>query len=133
MTFHKTREATSSPTKRKKENKMKKIISLILAMSMLLGAMLVMTSCGGPSGKYTALGVVDLDFSGKNVTISICDEELGTGTYEIKTGEDGKQKMTITFEGEASYAAFRVGVPVSYEKTENGFKYAGIPFVKADK
>jgi len=46
MTFHKTREATSSPTKRKKENKMKKIISLILAMSMLLGAMLVMTSCG---------------------------------------------------------------------------------------
>ena len=46
MTFHKTRAATSSPTKRKKENKMKKIISLILAMSMLLGAMLVMTSCG---------------------------------------------------------------------------------------
>ena len=41
----KNREATSR-RKRKKENKMKKIISLILAMSMLLGAMLVMTSCG---------------------------------------------------------------------------------------
>ena len=35
-----------SRRKRKKENTMKKIISLILAMSMLLGAMLVMTSCG---------------------------------------------------------------------------------------
>ena len=33
------------PPKRKKENKMKKIISLILALTMLLGAMLVMTSC----------------------------------------------------------------------------------------
>ena len=113
---------------------MKKTLSRVLLLALVTALLaLVMTSCGGPSGKYTALGVVDLDFSGKNVTISICGEELGTGTYEIKTGEDGKQKMTITFEGDASYASFRVGVPVSYEKTENGFKYAGIPFVKADK
>ena len=75
---------------------MKKTVSRVLLLALVTALLaLVMTSCGGPSGKYTALGVVDLDFSGKNVTISIFDEELGTGTYEIKTGEDGNQKMTI--------------------------------------
>ena len=113
---------------------MKKTVSRILLLVLVTAILAIsVTSCGGPSGKYTALGVIDLDFSGKNVTISLFDDELGTGTYEITTGEDGKQKMTITFEGDANYASFRVGVPVSYEKTENGFKYAGIPFVKVEK
>ena len=45
MTFQKTRGKRNPEQKERRKNKMKKIISLILAMSMLLGAMFVMTSC----------------------------------------------------------------------------------------
>ena len=49
-------QAGKTPETRKKENKMKKIISLILALTMLLGAALTITSCsllgGGDDAIY---------------------------------------------------------------------------------
>lgn len=117
---------------------MKKTLSriLLLALATALLAM-TLTACGGPSGKYRGLGgILQLEFSGSNVTISTLTwdgsyEELGTGTYEINSTEDGGKTMTITFEGEIGQDSFKIGEPVTYVENDDGsFKYGLLTFTK---
>ena len=81
---------------------MKKILSGVLAMALVLCMVLSLASCTKMlSGKYSAavLGIeTSYEFSGNKVTKTVGggSTKLTTeGTYEINTADDGS--MTITF------------------------------------
>ena len=78
---------------------MKKLISIILSCTLVLGMMLTLVSCGGGlSGTYEGdnlITVFDLKFKGNKVTVIIGDNDALTGTYKIE--KDGDKK-TITFD-----------------------------------
>lgn len=74
---------------------MKKVLSVVLVCMLLVGTMLSLVSCGNSlSGTYEGL-LFDLKFKGSKVTIIVDDEEVLTGTYEIKEEDD---KQTISFD-----------------------------------
>ncbi len=77
---------------------MKKFISALLVCVLLVGAMFTLVSCGNTlSGTYDG-GILgfDLKFKGSKVIILVDDEEVLTGTYEIKE-EDEKKKINFDF------------------------------------
>ena len=80
---------------------MKRTISMILASLLLIGAMLVLVSCGGLSGTYDGT-LFDLKFKGDSVTVIAGEHQL-KGTYEIEE-DDGKKTISFDFvdEDEAS-------------------------------
>lgn len=94
---------------------MKKTIALVLVFAM---AAVMLTSCATMlSGEYTgkaslfglAGGEVTYKFVGSKVTVSITASILGfekettySGTYKIESGDDGKQTITFTYEGDGS-------------------------------
>ena len=62
------------PEKRKKENKMKKIISLALAVVLCLGCVFALASCGGNSDKlviYTEAGFAPYEFFYNNEIVGV--------------------------------------------------------------
>ena len=69
-------------------------------------------------------------FDGKKVTLTVSAEAIGMdlggvsleGTYKIKGDE-----ITFTFEGEG---AAEYSKAVSFEKTDNGIKIAGVEYTK---
>jgi hypothetical protein len=74
---------------------MKKFLSAVLVCVLLVGTMFTLVSCGNSlSGTYEGL-LFDLKFKGSKVTIIVDDEEVLTGTYEIKEEDD---KKTISFD-----------------------------------
>jgi len=77
---------------------MKKIISALLACTLLVGVMLTLVSCGGLSGTYEGT-LFDLKFKGENVTIIVGEGEDKAelkGTYEIEE-KDGKKTISFDF------------------------------------
>lgn len=94
---------------------MKKIIALTLVLAM---AALLLTSCATMLfGEYTgkaslfgfASGEVTYKFSGSKVTVTVKASVLGfeketsySGTYKIAKGDDGKETITFTYEGDGS-------------------------------
>lgn len=94
---------------------MKKIIAIILVLAMTA---LVLTSCatvltGEYVGKASLFGIMGAEvtykFIGNRVTVmtkaSIAGFEKETvykGTYKIEKGDDGKQTITFTYEGDGS-------------------------------
>lgn len=74
---------------------------MILACAVLIGAMLVLVSCGGLSGTYDGT-LFDLKFKGDSVTVIAGEHQL-KGTYEIEE-DDGKKTISFDFvdEDEAS-------------------------------
>ena len=114
---------------------MKKILSTVLALALVLCMVLSLASCSKMlMGKYTCsvLGVeTSYEFSGNKVTktTGLGSSKITTeGTYEIKTADDGSMTITFTWgEGEAETdVAFSEG-------EENGVKYIKIGIVKFTK
>ena len=104
---------------------MKKIISMILVVATLCLSLVALTSCG-ISGTYTdkLTGLTTLEFSGKEVTISIGNIS-STAKYEIKSEGDEK---TITFsyeDVEKEQSGFKGTLPFA-EGKEDGQKYIKI-------
>ena len=82
---------------------MKRTLSMILAVAMLLCVALTLVSCG-PSGTYEGK-FFDLKFKGDDVTVIVGsgeDEKTLTGTFEITEDEDGKQYISFDFIDEDS-------------------------------
>ena len=91
---------------------MKKTISLALVCLLLVGTMLSLVSCGIMlNGKYelviTESNRVAYEFSGKKVTkttttgaFGFTKDETVSGEYKINEVEEGKYKITFTWEGE---------------------------------
>ena len=76
---------------------MKRTLSLILAVAMLMCVVLTLVSCGGLSGTYeSSLGTHELKFSGSKVTVIMGENEL-EGSYEITEDEEGNKKISFDF------------------------------------
>lgn len=89
---------------------MKRIVSAVLVCILLVGSMLVLGSCGGPSGVYKdSTGITTMEFKGDKVTIKW---SLGGFSYESEasfkiTEEDGEKFITFTYgEGEKENSSF---------------------------
>ncbi len=123
---------------------MKKSIVKILALALVAVMMCaILVSCGGPSGKYEAESWgsgITLDFSGKNVDITIkvigFSSEPIKGTYEIKD-----DKITISLVDDDAEDSLDKAVKTviekilgeqSYEKTDDGIKIGGVEYKKVD-
>lgn len=111
---------------------MKKILSLLLAITLLLSISLV--SCKRPArtieGSYQdAKAFTTYAFSGNDVTlrIEVIDGEplLFGGTYQIRENKDGAK--TITFDFASDEAEGYNGEFAFYEGMVNG-----IPFIRID-
>ncbi|MBO7303906.1 MAG: hypothetical protein J6V09_01615 [Clostridia bacterium] len=110
---------------------MKKIISAILAVTLVICLALTLTSCSEKlSGTYEG-ALFSLKFKGSKVSVVIDGESVLTGTYEIEK-EDGKKTIEFDFvdEDDANedeqyvlniIAAITSG-KLNFEKTENGIK-----------
>lgn len=83
---------------------MKKIVSLILACSLLLCCVFVLTSCGGPSGEYEgALGVGTYKFSGSKYTLTTTAlgvSKMTEGTFKMGKDDNGNKTIIFTPEGD---------------------------------
>lgn len=126
--------------KTQKENfKMKKTLSLILAIVLVVGVLFTLASCGNTlSGTYKAEGLISTttyEFSGSKVTVK--GELFGAtisidGTYKIEENEDGKLEITLDFGDEENAGEF-AGTFSFSKGEENGSKYikiAGKKYVK---
>ncbi len=115
---------------------MKKIISLILALTLVLGMVFTLASCGKMlSGKYQS-GITTYDFAGNKVTVTY--EILGfqksiEGTYKIAETDEGKMTITFTFEGAEEGSDEYAGEFAFAEGTENGEDYIKIGLLKYTK
>ncbi len=120
---------------------MKKIIALTLVLAMVA---LVFTSCGtmlsGEYGGNASLfgvvgGEVTYKFTGNKVTVTTKATVLGfeketsyTGTYKIATGDDGKQTITFTYEGDGS--SYSGSQSFSQDKSAKTITIGGITYNK---
>ncbi len=120
---------------------MKKIIALTLVLAMVA---LVFTSCGTMlSGEYSGNasifgivgGEVTYKFTGSKVTVTTKATVLGfeketsyTGTYKIATGDDGKQTITFTYEGDGS--SYSGSQSFSQDKSAKTITIGGITYNK---
>ncbi len=111
-----------------------RILALVMALTLLT---LALVACGNTlSGSYTKQGLLantTLEFSGKNVTISVGSLEA-KGTYEI---EDDKITITLAEdEDDTKLDAAIKGVinellgTKSFEKTDDGIKIGGVEYKK---
>ena len=82
---------------------MKRILSFVLALTLVLGMVFSLASCGKIlNGKYSdALGITTYEFSGSKVTITY--EILGftkniEGKYKVAENDEGEMTITFTFE-----------------------------------
>ena len=73
---------------------MKKILSAVLVLTLILGTVFTLVSCG-LSGTYEGK-LFDLKFSGSNVTVIAGDNKL-KGTYEIDKDDDGNKTISFDF------------------------------------
>lgn len=118
---------------------MKKTLSFILAVALVIGVLFTITSCGNTlSGTYKSEGLISTttyEFSGNKVTVN--GEAFGVnvsveGTYKIEENEDGKLEITLDFSDDENAGEFAGTFPFS-KGEENGEKYikiAGKKFVK---
>ena len=136
---------------------MKKIVSLLLACTVLFGCVFALASCGKTlSGKYeyasqSEIGDVlgDLTgsgatytFDGKKVTVTakfFGFEKSFEGEYEISENDEGKTVITITFTGEDAEDKDATGYAGEFsfsEGEEDGVKYikiGGAKYTKVEK
>ncbi|MBR2612345.1 MAG: hypothetical protein IKC72_04670 [Clostridia bacterium] len=114
---------------------MKRILSLILALTLVLGMVFTLASCGKMlNGKYQdPTGVTTYEFSGSKVTLTVA--LLGTKTYEgtYKIAENEEGEMTITFTFEDADAETYSGESAFAEGSENDVEYIKIGLVKYTK
>lgn len=85
---------------------MKKVLSMILVCTLMLGCVFALSSCGGPSGTYEGeLGVGTYTFSGNTYThVTKVANISSTVTGTFKMGEDEKGKTIIFTTGEGEKA-----------------------------
>ena len=108
---------------------MKKILSGVLALALVLCMVLSLASCTKMlSGKYTnTLSETSYEFSGNKVTrtapslggaiFGSNEKVVKEGTYEIKTADDGSMTITFTWgEDDIETAAF-TEIEVNGEKS----------------
>lgn len=115
---------------------MKRILSLILALTLVLGMVFTLASCGKMlNGKYQdPTGVTTYEFSGSKVTLTaaIFGTHTYEGTYKIAENDEGKMTITLTFESEdaKNYGgefAFAEGSENDVEFIKiGGFKYTKV-------
>ena len=114
---------------------MKRILSLILALTLVLGMVFTLASCGKMlNGKYQdPTGVTTYEFSGSKVTLTVA--LLGTHTYEgtYKIAENDEGKMTITFTFESEDAENHSGEATFSEGSENDVEFIKIDGIKYTK
>jgi hypothetical protein len=118
---------------------MKKTVSLLLAVVLIVGSMLALTSCGKSlSGTYEldVVGGVTFEFSGKNVVLTVNnlfgDDVVVEGKYSIEENEDGKLEITFDFDENKDASKYEGTVSFA-EGEENGKEYikiGGIKYVK---
>ena len=138
---------------------MKKVLSLVLALSLLCGCVFTLASCSGNtlSGEYKAeVSVSDVmadlfsgwdlsslakasvtyKFSGKEVTATLLVSLLGVekthtvnGTYEIKSAGEVKN-IVFSFEKEDSYFS---SATHKFAKGEDFIEIDGIKYTKVEK
>lgn len=125
---------------------MKRTLSFVLACALLLGAVLLLASCGKTlSGEYTLDGYVGSKtyaFDGKSVAITYeisGFEKTIEGTYEITENEEGEKRITITLDKEDeedASAKVYAGEFSFSEGEEDGVKYikiGGAKYTKVNK
>lgn len=74
---------------------MKKTLTAIAALMLIVGVMLSLVSCGGLSGTYDGT-LFDLKFKGEKVTVIAGEYELD-GTYKLEKDDDGNKYITFDF------------------------------------
>ena len=121
---------------------MKKILSVLLACTLLFGCVFAFASCGKTlSGTYEAdlvFAEVSYTFKGNKVSLKV-DPIAGNdivlnGTYEITEDEAGNSAITITFEDNSSEEAKEYGGTLAFaEGEENGEKYIKIGLIKYEE
>ena len=115
---------------------MKRILSFVLALTLVLGVVFSMASCGKLlSGKYKS-GITTYEFAGNKATVTY--ELFGfqksiEGTYKIAENEEGDMTITFTFEGEEEGSDDYAGEFAFAEGTENGEDYIKIGLIKYTK
>ena len=119
---------------------MKRILSFVLALTLVLGMVFSLASCGKIlNGKYTdSLGVTTYEFSGSKVTITY--EILGftksvEGKYKVAENDEGEMTITFTFESSEEDAEDYAGEFAFAEGSENGADYikiGGVKYTKAE-
>lgn len=130
---------------------MKRILSLVLSVVLLVGCVFTLASCGNnPSGTYvgeikTEVAGIDLasisvtyEFEGKNFKVTYAGNLGGLGgsldpqegTYEVSKADDGSLQITFTVEidGETETSD-----PLPYEKGDDYIKIDGVKLTKKDK
>ena len=118
---------------------MKKIVSLILVLTLAVGMVLTLASCNMLNGTYTNENLnISYKFTGKKVTKTVEATFLGAttkteteGTYKIEENADGD--MTISFnwnsDGEDNEDS-ATDVAVSFEKGDDYIKIWGVKYTK---
>lgn len=118
---------------------MKHAVKLVALALVLVMAVSILASCGGPSGTYEALVAnsgARLTFKGNDVKVAILAVGIEVATadleYEI---EDGKISFIIPEGANVTNEAIKalVGTPVDYEEVDGGIKIAGVTYTKVDK
>ena len=107
---------------------MKKALKLTALCLVLVMALAVLASCGGPSGKYTrkdTVGILEVEsyyeFDGDKVSFSVGTLKITDATYEIN---DGKIKITYTTGGVSLSPEY------TYELDGDTLKIDGIAYTK---
>lgn len=122
---------------------MKKFTRILALTLCLVMTLCVLASCGKTlSGTYKAsLGSTSIagtetsyTFSGSKVKIAVTAGIAGLekttefeGKYKIAKDDEGKMKITFTFENKD---ADKYNQTVSFEETENGIKLGGVEYKK---
>ncbi len=111
---------------------MKRIVSSILVCVLLVGCVLALASCGGPSGTYKdKSGVTTLTFKGSQVTIALGDWST-VANFKIE-GKDDDRTITFSYsEGQEKSTSFDGTFDYS-EGTEDGVDYIRIGFFAFEK
>ena len=85
---------------------MKKNLIRFTALALVVVmAVAVLASCGGPSGTYgdtSGIGGVEYTFKGSKVTIKVVIAGFAkefNGSYKMGKDDDGNKTITMTFEG----------------------------------
>ena len=117
--------------------KMKKILSLVLALTLVFCMLCTLTSCKKTlEGTYRdASGITVYEFSKKAVTLRVEVFGVGVqsfeGTYKINENKGGE--MTITFDFTSEEAEGYTGEFDFSEVSENGEDYISIGVIRYNK
>ncbi|MCQ2413372.1 MAG: hypothetical protein MJ082_01055 [Clostridia bacterium] len=108
---------------------MKKILSLVLVLTLCFGLVAVLASCA-PSGEYKdVLGASTYEFKGSKYTFSVLGSDPVKGKFKMGKDDNGNQTITLIPEGAED------GIPVSFstgkdDKLGNYIKIAGVSYYK---